>query len=211
MFGLMLLYLVRHGESQFNATGRIQGQLDVPLSEIGRRQAAAVAQRLAVEPLEAVFASPLCRALETAGAIAAQHNLAVRTDDRLMEIHAGVFQGLTRLEMTEKFPEEERRWTAREADFRVRGGETRRELADRGRAALQFIRACGHEHVAVVAHGGLLSAALKSLLDVPVHRGPFHFYNAAITRVYWDDEVMIDTHNETEHLREIGKGGFGDL
>ncbi|MEX2185261.1 MAG: histidine phosphatase family protein [Pirellulales bacterium] len=207
----MILLLVRHGESQFNAAGRIQGQLDVPLSDTGRRQAAAVAERLAAEPLDALYCSPLSRALETAQAIAARHDLPIQTDDRLMEIHAGDFQGLTREEMAAKFPEEERRWTAREADFRIGGGETRRELADRGKAVLESIRQSGHEHVAVVAHGGILTAALKSLLEIPIHRGPFHFYNAAVTRIVWNHEVTIDSLNETQHLREVGQGGYGDL
>jgi probable phosphoglycerate mutase len=207
----MILLLVRHGESRFNAEGRVQGPLDVPLSDLGRRQAAAVAQRLADEPLDAIVASPLTRALETALAIAARHELAIETDDRLKEIHAGSFQGLTHAEMAARFPEEERRWTAREADFRIPGGETRRELAVRGRAALEAIRESGRRYVAVVAHGGVLTAALKSLLEIPAHRGPFHFYNAAVTRLIWNDEPIIDVLNETEHLRELGKGGFGDL
>lgn len=207
----MILLLVRHGESQFNAEGRVQGQLDVPLSDVGRRQAAAVAERLAGQPLDAIFASPLSRALETAQVIAARHRLAVRTDDRLKEIHAGKFQGLTREEMAANFPEESRRWTAREPDFRIPGGETRRELAERGRAALEEIRESGGRHVAVVAHGGLLTATLKSLLGIPAQRAALHFYNAAVTRVLWNTEPILDVLNETDHLRELGKGGFGDL
>jgi broad specificity phosphatase PhoE len=207
----MILLLVRHGESEFNAEGRIQGQLDVPLSDLGRRQAAAVAERLAAESLDAVFASPLSRALETARAIAARRDLEVQTDDRLMEILAGSFQGLTREEMIARFPADEQRWSAREADFRIPGGETRRELAQRGRAVLEAIRETGYASVAVVSHGGLLSAALKSLFDIAIHRGPFHFYNAALTRLIWTNEIVIDSLNDTQHLRNLAKGGFGDL
>lgn len=212
----MILFLVRHGESQFNAEGRIQGQLDVPLSELGRRQALAVAERFAAErfaaePLDAIFSSPLSRALDTANAIAARLNVDVRTDERLKEINAGAFQGLTRREMIERYPNEERRWTAREPDFRVPGGETRRELGERGRAALEAIRETGLGRVAVVAHGAILTATLKALLDIPVHRGPFHFYNAAVTRIVWKHEPIVDTLNETEHLRGLDVRGFGDL
>jgi 2,3-bisphosphoglycerate-dependent phosphoglycerate mutase len=207
----MILFLVRHGESQFNAEGRIQGQLDIPLSELGRCQAAAIADRLAAEPLDAIYSSPLSRALETATAIAARHKVKVQLENRLMEIHAGLFQGLTRLEMMERFPEEERRWTAREADFRIHGGETRRELAERGRTVLESIRETGLKHVAVVSHGAILTGALKALLDIPIHRGPFHFYNAAVTKVVWNHEIVVDTLNETEHLRGVDSGGFGDL
>ncbi|RIK83196.1 MAG: histidine phosphatase family protein [Planctomycetota bacterium] len=207
----MILFLVRHGESQFNAEGRIQGQLDVPLSDLGRRQALAVAERFAAEPLDTIYSSPLSRALDTASEIAARLNIDVRIDERLKEIHAGAFQGLTRREMAERYPDEERRWTAREPDFRVPGGETRRELGRRGRAALEAIRETQLDRVAVVAHGAILSATLKALLDIPVHRAPFHFYNAAVTKILWKHEPIVDTLNETEHLRGLDTRGFGDL
>lgn len=207
----MILLLIRHGESEFNAQGRVQGQLDVALTETGRQQAAALAERLAGEQLDAIFASPLERAYQTAQAVAARVGHEIRTDERLKEINAGVFQGLTREEMIARYPDQELRWTAREPDFRVTGGETRRELMERGRAALEAIRETGLQRVAVVSHGAILAAALKGLLGIPVERGPFHFYNCAITKLIWKHDIMVDTLNETEHLRELRRGGFGDL
>ncbi len=207
----MILLLIRHGESEFNAQGRIQGQLDVALTETGRKQAAALAERLAGEQLDAIFASPLERAYETARAVAARIGHEIRTDERLREINAGIFQGLTREEMIARYPDQELRWTAREPDFRVTGGETRRELMERGRAALEAIRETGLARVAVVSHGAILAAALKGLLGIPVERGPFHFYNCAITKLIWKQDIMVDTLNETDHLRELRRGGFGDL
>jgi broad specificity phosphatase PhoE len=207
----MILLLIRHGESEFNAQQRIQGQLDVPLSEVGRKQAEALAERLVHERLDAIYASPLSRALETAQAVAARTGHVVRTDERLREINAGVFQGLTREEMVARYPDQERRWTAREPDFRVSGGETRRELMERGCAALEAIRDTGLDRVAVVSHGAFLAAALKGLLGIPVERGPFHFYNCAITKILWKHDLMVDTLNETDHLRQWRRGGFGDL
>ena len=88
----MLLYCIRHGESSYNAEGRIQGQSDVPLSELGRRQSEAVAAALAEVPIEAVYASPLRRAMQTARPVAERLNLEIQTDPRLMEVHAGEFQ-----------------------------------------------------------------------------------------------------------------------
>jgi broad specificity phosphatase PhoE len=207
----MILLLIRHGESEFNAQGRIQGQLDVALTETGRKQAAALAERLAGEQIDAIFASPLARAYQTAQAISARTGHEIRTDERLKEINAGVFQGLTREEMIARYPDQELRWTAREPDFRVTGGETRRELMERGRAALEAIRETGLKRVAVVSHGAILAAALKGLLGIPVERGPFHFYNCAITKLIWKHDIMVDTLNETDHLRELRRGGFGDL
>src|SRR5688572_13452490 len=137
----MILYCVRHGESAFNAEGRIQGQTNVPLSELGRRQSQAVAAALGRLPIEAVFSSPLERALETARPVAEALGLTVRIDERLMEINAGIFQGKVWNEIQAAHPREAQRWLAHDPDFVIPGGESRRSLMTRGRAALEAIRA----------------------------------------------------------------------
>jgi broad specificity phosphatase PhoE len=197
----MILYLIRHGESLANAAGRIQGQTDPPLSELGHRQATALAAAMAHLSLDAVYASPLARALDTARPIAAAHAREPRVDDALKELNAGVFQGLTWEEVRDRHPAASAAWVAQDPDFRIPGGESRRELMVRGRAALDAIRERGGRQVAVVAHGGLLSAALKSLLDIPAERNPFTFYNAALNKIAWDGTVKLLVVNQIEHLR----------
>jgi len=95
----MWLYCVRHGESVHNAEGRIQGQADIPLSDFGRRQGEAIAAALAELPIDAIYASPLLRALETAEIVARRLSLPIRIDPRLKEIHIGVFQNRLRSEV----------------------------------------------------------------------------------------------------------------
>jgi probable phosphoglycerate mutase len=210
----MILYCVRHGESTFNAAGRIQGQLDTPLSELGRQQSAALAAAFAGEPIEAVFSSPLSRAQQTAEPIAAALGLSVRLDERLRELHAGVFQGLLPRELDERYPEAARRWRAHDPDFRIPEGESRRDLMLRGRAALEAIRATDLGRVVVVSHGGLLTAALKALLEIPAERQPFMFYNASISRLEWLAEPKLLTLNDLAHLRRDGaaiESRTGDL
>ena len=143
----MLLYLVRHGESVFNLERRIQGQLNVELSEFGHRQANAVADALAGQPIDAVFCSPLRRAMETAQPIAERLHLEINTDDRLKEINAGIFQGLHWSEIEKLHPAEAVRWKAQEPDFVIPGGESRRALMERAgprssRSAKPARRAC---------------------------------------------------------------------
>jgi len=197
----MILYLIRHGESAHNAAGRIQGQADPPLSALGERQAAALAGALKDRPIEAVYASPLRRAWDTARPLAEKLNLDVRPLDGLMELHAGVFQGLTWEEVRRDHAEAAERWAGPDADYRIPGGETRRELMTRGRAALEAIRSGGHGEAAVVAHGGILAAALKSLLGIPAELNPFSFYNASISKLAWGGTVKLLTLNEIPHLR----------
>lgn len=197
----MILYCVRHGESVYNATGRIQGQEDVPLSELGRQQGRAVAEALADRPIEALFSSPLARAAETAEAIGQALRLPVEFDDRLREIHAGIFQGLFWREIEQSHPEEAARWLRQEPDFVIPGGESRRSLMRRGLQALAAVRARNLGQVVVVSHGGLLSAAFKALLEIPAERTPFSLRNASISRAKWDEQFRLQTLNETEHLR----------
>ena len=201
----MILYLVRHGESTFNVEGRLQGQSDEPrLSPLGQRHAAALAAALGQLPIDAIYASPLARAMETARPLADALKLPIQTDDRLKEINIGVFQGLLAAEIGDVYPEATARWRSGDPDFRIPGGESRRELIARAQAAIEAIRGTSYAQVAVVAHGGVLAAALKALLAAPAERNPFMLYNGSISRIEWDSQVKLMTLNQTDHLRLAG-------
>jgi probable phosphoglycerate mutase len=208
----MLLYCVRHGESAYNAEGRIQGQSDVPLSEMGHRQSQAVAAALAGLPVEAIYASPLRRAMQTAEPVAERLKLPIRTDPRLMEIHAGAFQHKLRSELDELYPQQFARWRSGDPDFAIPGGESRRDLMHRGREVFQEIGRAGHGQVVVVSHGGLLAAAMKALLEIPAERHPFILQNGSISQLELaHGQVKVLSLNQVDHLRDVGYGGCGDL
>lgn len=198
----MILYCVRHGESTYNVEGRLQGQSDEPrLSPLGQRHAAAVAAALAQLPIEAIYASPLARAMETAQPLAAALKLPIQTLDSLKEINIGIFQGLLAAEIGDVHPAETARWRSNDADYQIPGGESRRELMRRAKAAFEEIRAASWGQVAIVAHGGVLAAALKALLNVPANQNPFMLYNGSISRIEWGSQVKLMTLNQTDHLR----------
>lgn len=201
---MMLLYCVRHGESTYNVEGRLQGQSDTRLSPLGQKHAAAVATTLGKLPIEAVYASPLSRARETAHPLADALGLPVHCDDRLKEINIGVFQGTLAAELSDRFPQEAARWRSQDPDYRIPGGESRRDLMLRAEAAFREIHESGLRQVAVVAHGGVLAAALKALLQVPAERNPFMLYNGSISMLEWDGQVKLMTLNQTDHLRLAG-------
>ena len=209
----MLLYLVRHGESTFNAEGRIQGQSDAPLSELGRRQTQAVADCLAVRPIEVVYCSPLRRALETAQPIADRLGLTMRTDPRLMELDAGAFEGHLRNELAADCAVELARWLGGDDDFAIPGGESRRQLMQRGCEAIRSIAAGGQQEVVVVTHGGLLSATLRALLNMPEPLPPYALQNGSITRLATDGQgaFSLVALNGVDHLQGIGASRGGDL
>jgi len=146
---------VRHGETDWNLTRRLQGHSDRPLNETGREQARNLAAELAGEDLEAVYSSDLSRAEETARIIAETRGLDVTALPELRERHFGSWEGLTDEEIHERFPEEI-------ADGVLGDGESRDELHGRVHRALSRIAA---EHpeatVLVVSHGGPLRAVLR--------------------------------------------------
>ena len=210
----MILYCVRHGETTYNVQRRLQGHSQrSALSPLGRRQSEAVAAALADKPIEAIYASPLRRALETAVIVAQALRLEIRTDPRLREINVGVFQDQLRADLEKHQPEALARWLSGDPDYVIPGGESRRQLAARGREALEAIRRSGHRQVVVVSHGGLLVSTIKSLLGIPLADPPLALENCSITTLDWPDDggVELAALDQVGHLAAVGHGGIGDL
>lgn len=209
----MILYCVRHGESTYNAEGRVQGQADVPLSEHGIRQGRAVAAALCELPIQAIFASPLQRAYQTAEIAAAELGLDIRTDDRLKELNAGVFQDKLRTELGERYPEEYARWKSGDPSFAIPGGESRNDLQRRGMQVLRDIGSQPFEHVAVIGHGRLLITSIKGVLGIPLDAEPQSLRNGSITRLEMngDGQATLLGIDEAGHLAHLGEAGTGDL
>ena len=210
----MIVYIIRHGETLANASGRIQGQTDSPLSPRGLQQCQRVAEALGSSRIEAVFSSPLRRARDSALPLAKALNLEVQLDDRLLEINAGIFQGLAWDEIGQRYPAEAAKWRSHDPDFVIPDGESRRGLMERAEVFFRQLPATGYEQVAVVAHGGILAAALKALLEVPARRNPFALNNGSISRLSIDGQassngdVKLLTLNDTAHLSgAAGNGG----
>jgi len=206
----MKLYCVRHGETVYNLAHRIQGQFDSELSPLGRRQCEAVAESLAGVPCDAIIASPLKRAADSARYIADKLKLEIRFDPRLKEINAGIFQGHNWNELDQHFPHEAALWKSRDPDFRIPQGESRRDLMLRAGAAFHDIREAGYSCAIVVAHGGSLGAAIKAVLEIPAAHSPFELRNGSISTAQWDKEFKLLTLNETAHLHGLTSDG-GDL
>jgi len=153
------LVLVRHGETDWNRERRFQGHADTPLNDAGREGARALADQLATEPVLALYSSPLERALETARIIGKSLGVEVAVEERLREIDVGSWQGLTRDEVEERFPDAYRRWLIGDGGWE--GGETSDDLDRRVLTALAEIAAEHDGLVVAVTHGGPIRAALR--------------------------------------------------
>jgi broad specificity phosphatase PhoE len=153
------LLLARHGETDWNRAGRFQGNADPPLNDTGLRQAVELARAIDGEPLDAIYASDLRRAVQTAAAVADRVALPVNTRPDLREADVGRFTGLTRQEIAARFPEDAR--VAEEHGYTFASGEGLESLERRVLDALQEIaRAHPDGSVLVVTHGGPLRVVL---------------------------------------------------
>ena len=139
------IYIIRHGETDWNRAARMQGHADEPLNDLGREQAAQVAAALASYPLDAIYSSDLSRALDTARAIAAQHpqlqHLPVHTSALWRERDYGRFQGMTLPEVEAIDPHAAQQWRSRVADFAPDGGENLLQFQARIAQQLQSVAA----------------------------------------------------------------------
>jgi broad specificity phosphatase PhoE len=162
------ILIARHGQSDWNQEKRWQGHADRPLTERGREQAQALADRLAHIELDAVYSSDLQRARDTAAVVAESQGLELRQLPELREVDVGSWSGLTRAEAEERFPEGFTRW--RDGYPGWEDGETYEAMTDRVLRAVDEI-AAEHEggRVLVVSHGGPIRAMHAAALGLDVH------------------------------------------
>lgn len=197
------LCLVRHGETDWNAQKRIQGQIDIPLNTAGRAQAQATAAGVADLRVDAVYSSDLGRALETAQPIAAALGLPLKQAAGLRERHYGRMQGLTSAEARERFPELHAVYAARDPHHDLEGGETLSGFAGRVAASLQaLVAAHPGGSVLAVSHGGVLDVAyrLATGRDLTVPRD-FSMPNAGLNWIeYREQRWHLVSWGEQHHL-----------
>lgn len=182
---LRRLVLWRHGETDYNAVGRMQGHLDSALTQVGWNQARFAVPALARFEPDLVIASDLRRATDTATVLAESIGVPLRIDKRLRETHLGEWQGMTGAEVDEHSPGERERWRL-DSTWAPPGGESRVDVADRAvEVVTDLLRAEGPgETVLLAAHGGLIVALTARLLDLPVTSWPVL---AGIANCHWVD------------------------
>ena len=197
---MTLLYLIRHGRSTWNAEGRVQGQADAPLDDIGREQAQKLAHKLRDIDFDAFYSSPLVRARETATIVAEPHNVPIAVDERLMERSFGNWTGKLGAEVDEEIKHQP------PINWRIEGppgGESRLQVIHRATAAFNEIIKAHHEQtIAVVSHGGLLGIYLEQLLGLPLDTPVWiHFSNTAVARIRIENgQIHIMSINDDSHL-----------
>jgi broad specificity phosphatase PhoE len=195
-----LLYLVRHGETDWNRERRLQGALDVPLNDTGIAQARQLVRHFAALPIAGVTSSPLIRASATAELLANAHGCPLRIDARLREIDHGSWSGQTMLDIKRGFPALVEHEQLRPEAFDVSGGES---LADVSRRVAEVLAELLTRHagqsVLVVAHGITLALMACAANGVELSRFPEHLPpNAGGVVLMFSRQELVESHTVTQ-------------
>ncbi len=203
----MRFILVRHGESEWNRTGRYQGQEDAPLSELGLQQAEALANRLKREKIDIIYASPLQRARRTAEAIARHHPIVpFELEPALFEIHHGVWQGLLASEVRERYPDMLEEWRCFPTRCQMPGGESFSNILKR---VLNFKEHIARQHpngtILISTHDVVVKILIADALGMHMDRiNRIWVTNASISVVeYTEDLPFLVSLSEACHLGHL--------
>ncbi|WP_375201231.1 histidine phosphatase family protein [Hyphococcus sp.] len=160
------VYFIRHGQTEWNAERRMQGQWESDLTELGRAQAKQTAAAVAALGVEAIYASPLRRASESAQALCKTSGLPATYDDRLKEWSAGDWSGCLYADIVTRWPDEWAAWRKDMWGYRPPNAENFADLKERGAAFLEDLSKTQADRIAIVSHGFITRAMIAHLLDL---------------------------------------------
>ena len=188
------LWLIRHGQTDWNVEGRFQGSADVPLNNNGCAQAKRLADKVNGHTFAAVYSSHLKRANKTAQVLADALNLSVIVDDRLREISQGEWEGILFTDIKEQYPNEIVERKTNPQQFRPPGGETVEEVAQRVLQAVNEIaEKYSGKRVLIVSHGLALSTLICLAKDLPLSEAYEHIPdNAEPYVIQWDEKKVYE-------------------
>ena len=210
------VYLVRHGATELSAEDRFAGAVDALLSDTGRDQARRLGNRLASEPICAVYSSPMRRTIETAELIAQPHKLNVESIDELREIAHGRWEGMKRAEVEKEFAEEYERWEHDPYTFAPAGGESGLQVTARALPALlRLVETNQGRPFVVVSHKATIRLILSSLLgfDSRKYRDRLDQSPAALNTLDFKDlaHARLTLFNDVSHYDRIPDVPHGRL
>jgi len=199
--------VVRHGETDWNAEGRIQGHQESSLNERGRAQAAALEKRFESERIDELYSSDLQRTLDTARPISEATGVEIRTDERLREWKLGRLETLSINEAREREPEALRIYEEGDPDVVIPEGESIRQRFERCTSCLkEIVERHGNARVVVVTHGGILDDFYRHVSGIALDADrDWPLYNAGVNTLRIEDgRLRIKSWGDTGHLGGIG-------
>ena len=207
------LILARHGETEWNVEKIFRGRADVNLDEVGIKQAELLGKYLGNWKLEAIYSSPVKRALDTANIIARYHKIAVHTAEGLIDFDYGEWESLPEQEVKRLYPDLLNEWHDNPHKIKMPGGESLEDVRRRAVEVVSDVLSRHQGHVLLVSHRVVIKVLICYLLGLDNS----HFWNIAqdvggITIFkYADGRFVLTRHNDTSHLRELQKAVLGDF
>jgi probable phosphoglycerate mutase len=195
------LYIARHGETEWNLAGKLQGHRDSPLTAKGHIQAEFLAMALNNKQISKVYSSDLGRAVQTARAVAEHLGVELIIDERLRERNFGILEGKTKVEVDESLLPA--RLRSHEPDYVIPGGESFRQVYERSVACLEeLVEQNGHSAFAVICHGGIVHCAFHRALGLPLNQPRnFSLNNASVNRITVEGgKWFLDVWGDVSHL-----------
>jgi broad specificity phosphatase PhoE len=207
------LILARHGETEWNVEEVFRGQIDVELNQNGIKQAELLAEYLSELKIEAVYSSPLKRALKTAEAVARRHRLRVEANPGLNDCDFGQWQGLSLREVKDKYKKLYEQWAESPQLVKIPGGESLDEVRERALKVVNGVIAKHSGAVVLVAHRVVNKVLICALLGLDNS----HFWNirqdvgGTTFFSYQDGRLVLTRHNDTSYLRPLKRGELRDF
>ena len=207
------IILVRHGETEWNIKEIFRGRIDIELNETGIKQAELLAEYLSQVEMEAIYSSPLKRALKTAEVIASYHNLDVEIAPGLIDFDYGEWQGLPHQEVKNKYKELYAEWIKNPHRVKMPGGESLDDVRRRAIGVVDNIISQYEGTIALVSHRVVNKVLICTLLGLDNS----HFWNVKLdmcgitTFTYKDERFILIRHNDTSYLRPIHKAPLSDF
>ena len=199
----MKLYIIRHGQTDWNIAKKIQGRQDIPLNGRGRYQAGCLKKAMEDRPVTAVFSSAQIRAMETAKAVASSSGSVVIPVKDLMEINYGSWEGKTEEELLQEDRALYEAWWSHPAETAPPGGESISQVNERCQKAWKEIKPQLTGDAAIVAHGGLLAHFMEQLLGNESVAASTVAHNASITTIEYEPETERFTLVEFDDYRHL--------
>ena len=199
------LFLIRHGETEWNKVLRYQGQTDIDLNETGFNQARLLSKRLKNKKIDRIYSSDLKRAANTASIVAEPHELKLRKEKKLREICFGEWEGMNYEEIIQEYPEIFKKWRNDPVSVPPPEGETFLEFQKRVIDIINKIKDLhAGERVAVVAHGGTIRVYLAHILGMPLEGNrKLSIHNTSLSHIkVYDNRPVLKSLNSICHLKD---------
>ncbi len=200
------LFLIRHGQSEWNKRNMIQGQTNTMLTDLGKEQAFSLGKRLLKEDIDIIYTSDLLRAYTTAKIIANTIHKPLVSSEFIREINFGPWEGLSFEEIKEKYSEEYFTWLKEPDKLNINGAETLQIVQNRALKYIDYIiRENKDKNIAIVSHGAILKTIILGLLDINLS----HYKNISLNNVsliiieFRDYNRVLTLFNDISHLKEL--------